>query len=193
MGSRTARRGALTAQLRRGADRRAIDSPVLRIAAAAVATGVAVGLASPLRAAPPTAGVLVPGQTLARVAVGATETQVREAWGERFGRCRSCPHRTWYFNLRPFEPRGIGVEFRRGRVAAVFTLWQPEAWRSSRGLRLGDPAAGVRALHGPVERTRCRGYRALTRRDGGVTTVFYVVDDKVWGFALVGPGVDVCR
>jgi hypothetical protein len=144
-------------------------------------------------AAPPRAGILVPGRSLGGLALGATEAQVRAAWGDRFGPCRACPHPTWYFNQRPFEPKGAGVEFRDGRASALFTLWAPDGWRSSRGLRIGDATARIGPLHGPVIRVECGGYAALTRTDGRTVTAFYVVDEKVWGFGLMRPGVPACR
>jgi hypothetical protein len=137
--------------------------------------------------------VLVPGSTLGGLALGATQAQVTAIWGDRFGRCRACVHPTWYFNDRPFEPKGVGVEFRSGRAAALFTLWAPDGWRTTRGLRIGDAAARIGTLHGPVIRVECGGYAALTRMDGLTVTAFYVVDEKVWGFGLMRPGVPACR
>ena len=159
----------------------------------AAAAGTAVVATASAAGAPPSAGVLVPGRSLGGLALGTTGADVRAAWGDRFGRCRNCPRATWYFNRRPFEPDGVGVEFRDGRVAGIFTLWQPAGWRSSRGVRVDDPAARVSVLHGPVLRTQCVGYAALTRVDGDATTAFYVVDDKVWGFGLFRAGVAPCR
>jgi hypothetical protein len=161
---------------------------------ATAAIGATVVIATAVAAAaPPRAGILVPGRSLGGVALGATEAQVRAAWGDRFGRCRACPHPTWYFNQRPFEPKGVGVEFRGGRVSALFTLWGPDGWRSSRGLRIGDAAARIGTLHGPVIRVECGGYAALTRMDGRTVTAFYVVEDEVWGFGLMRPDVPACR
>jgi hypothetical protein len=42
-------------------------------------------------------------------------------------------------------------------------------------------------------RVECGGYAALTRMDGQTVTAFYVVDEEVWGFGLLRPGVPVCR
>ena len=164
----------------RGASAAAVASVVLAIAAAAGASA-------------PRAGVVVAGRSLGGLALGATPAQVRAAWGDTFGRCRSCAQPTWYFNERPFEPKGVAVEFRRGRAQALYTLWAPPDWRTSRGLRMGDPAARIGMLHGPVIRVECGLYAALTRRDGTAVTAFYVLDDEVWGFGLFRAGVPVCR
>ena len=153
----------------------------LLVAAAAVAASL------------PQQGVLVPGESLGGLGLGATRAQVAAAWGEEHGVCRSCRQTTWYFTYRRFEPQGAGVELRQGRVAALFTLWQPAGWRTSRGLRLGDEASRVRALYGPLPRTRCAGYEALTLRRGRTSTVFYVLRDEVWGFGLLRAGLRPCR
>jgi hypothetical protein len=144
-------------------------------------------------AALPQPGTLVPGQSLGGLRLGATRAEVIAAWGPKHGVCRSCRDTTWYFNYRPFEPQGAGAEFRRGRVAALFTLWQPPGWRTPQGLRLGDEASRVTALYGPLPRTRCAGYGALTLRRGRTLSVFYVLRDEVWGFGLLRAGVRACR
>jgi hypothetical protein len=161
----------------------------------ALAAALTLAVAATTLAAVPSAGdrVLVPGRSLGGLMLGGSEADVRAAWGNRFGRCRSCAQPTWYFNERPFEPKGLGVEFRRGRVTALFTLWQPDGWRSTRGVRLGDPEARVGQLEGPTIRVGCAGYAALTQADGDAVTAFYVVYGRVWGFGLVRAGVPVCR
>ncbi|MEX2210143.1 MAG: hypothetical protein WD689_00055 [Gaiellaceae bacterium] len=146
-------------------------------------------LAALALAGPPSQGVVVPGESLGGLRLGATPAQVRAAWGKRYGVCRTCARRTWYFTYRPFEPQGAGVEFRNGRVAALFTLWQPPGWRTREGLALGDPATRVDALYGLLPETRCRGYSAL--RLG--RTAFYVRREEVWGFGLLAAGASVCR
>lgn len=150
-------------------------------------------LAVALALAAPTSGTLVPGRSLGGLELGATKAEVRAAWGARFGRCRSCATETWYFNFRRFDPKGLGVEFRGGRVAALFTLGRPDGWRTREGLRLGDHAARVTELYGALARRACRGYDALTLPRAGATTAFYVFDGRVWAFALVGPRSGVCR
>lgn len=164
---------------------------LVRLGAVVALTGLA--MAPSAGTAPPNQGVLVPGRSLGGISLGDTPAQVRAAWGARYGVCRTCPRTTWYFNSRRFQPQGAGVELRRGRVAAVFTLWQPQGWRSVEGLRLGDSVVRVTAVHGPMTRRECGGYYALTMPGRNVTTAFYVVDQEVWAFGLMHPAVPVCR
>ena len=144
-------------------------------------------------ASPPRGGLVVPGKTLGGLALGVTKAQVRAAWGTRYGVCRDCPAETWYFNIRRFEPQGAGVAFRKGRAVALFTVWSPPGWRTSQGLRIGDPEFRVSTVYGTLLRTDCGRYSALTMRNKGVTTAIYVVDQQVWGFGLSRPGQPVCR
>jgi hypothetical protein len=144
-------------------------------------------------AAPPKAGVVVPGKSLGGLALGATRAQVRAAWGSRFGVCRDCRERTWYFNLRRWMPQGAGVAFRRGRVVALFTVWSPRGWHTDRGLRIGDPAARIAGLYGPLLRVDCGTYAVLTLPRGRTKTSFYVVDEQVWGFGLSRLAEPACR
>jgi len=160
------------------------------LAALAVAAALAPGAAL---AGPPPAGVLVAGRSLGGVRLGMTAAQVEAAWGLRHGLCRSCAARTWYFNLVPFQPGGAGVELRRGRVDAVFTIWAPHAWHDARGLRMGDAAADVTGAYGPLRRAGCGDYAALTLVSRGAVTAFYLVGEKLWGFGLLSPGSRVCR
>ena len=144
-------------------------------------------------AAPPKAGLVVPAKSLGGIPLGATQAQVRAAWGSRYGVCRDCRARTWYFNLRPFEPQGAGVSFRHGRVVALFTEWSPPGWHTDRGLRIDDPAARIAGLYGPLLRTNCGTYAVLSERRKRTITSFYVVDERVWGFGLSRPGEPACR
>jgi len=145
-------------------------------------------------AAPPKQGVLVPGRSLGGIELGSTRAQVRSTWGTRFGRCRGCLNPTWYFNLRRFQPAGAGVEFVADRVAAVFTLWSPAGWRTTRGLRLGESAARITTVYGPLKRLSCNEtLSVLTLPRGSVQSLFYVVDDQLWGFGLARLGVPACR
>jgi hypothetical protein len=144
-------------------------------------------------AAPPRAGVVVPGKTLGGVRLGATPAQVRSAWGSRHGTCRGCRATTWYFNRRPFEPQGTGVTFRRGRAVALFTLWSPPGWHTDRGLRIDDPSVRIAGLYGALLRVECGTYAALTLERGRTTTSFYVVDERLWGFGLTRGAEPVCR
>ena len=160
---------------------------------ALAAAAVVLALAAPAGAAPPGAGVLVPARSLGGIALGATKPEVERRWGRAYGVCRSCARETWYFNYYAFQPRGAGVEWRKGRVAAVFTLFQPLGWRTGKGLELDDPARRVAALYGPLETVGCRGYSAYVLRRRAATTAFYVVGDRLWGFGLSRPGVPLCR
>jgi hypothetical protein len=146
-----------------------------------------------LAGALPEPGTLVPGESLGGLRLGATSARVTAAWGPSHGVCRSCRRTTWYFTYRAFEPQGAGVELRRGRVSALFTLWQPPGWRTPQGLRLGDDASRVTALYGPLPRVRCAGYDALTLRRGRTLTAFYVLRDELWGFGLARAGARPCR
>jgi hypothetical protein len=150
-------------------------------------------LASAGDAAPPLQGLVVPGKSLGGLALGATRTEVRTVWGARYGVCRDCRAQTWYFNFRPFEPQGAGVTFRRGRAVALFTMWSPAGWRTTRGVRIGDPEFRIEALYGSLFRVDCGRYSAYTLAGRGVTTSFYVVDRQVWGFGLSRSRRHVCR
>lgn len=158
-----------------------------------VAIAATLALAGPAAAAPPTTGVLVPGRSLGEIELGATKTEVQRLWGRAYGVCRGCSRETWYFNYFAYQPRGAGVELRAGRVAAVFTLYQPTGWRTTRGLVLGDSAARVTALYGGLIRRECGGYAALVLPGRGVTTAFYVLDDRLWAFGLARNGLPLCR
>jgi hypothetical protein len=164
----------------------------LTVRPAAVAAA-ALFLASTASAAPPRAGLVVPGKSVGGLSLGATRSEVRRAWGTEFGVCRDCRSTTWYFNYRRFEPQGAGVTFRRGRAVALFTLWSPPDWRTDRGLAIGDPAARVAGIYGPLLRTPCTTYYALTIPRRSSTTAIYVFDGQVWGFALLARGQRVCR
>ena len=93
----------------------------------------AVAFAGAASAAPPGAGVLVPGRSLGGIALGTTKAALERSWGRAYGVCKGCRRETWYFNYYAFQPRGAGVEFRAGKVAAIFTLYQPAGWRTNRG------------------------------------------------------------
>jgi hypothetical protein len=141
----------------------------------------------------PHAGVLVVGQSLGGLRLGMTPAQVTKRWGPNHGLCQGCADRTWYWNYAPFTEKGAGVAFRRGRVAAVFTLWQPSRWRERGGLRIGEDLRRLRARFKPLRRTACEGYQTLAYRTFGAVTDFYVVGGRIWGFGLRRPGVPPCR
>jgi hypothetical protein len=142
--------------------------------------------------APPEAGILVPGVSLGGVELGMTRAEVTRAWGARHGVCRGCQAATWYFNLRPFEPHGAGVVFRRNRVAHAFTLWKPVGWRTVEGLALGASAAEAEDTNAILETRACAGYTALVAAGKPASTVYYVYRDELWGFGLTRPGADPC-
>jgi hypothetical protein len=153
----------------------------------------ALGLVAAAAAKPPPAGLLVPGKSLGGVRLGMAPAEVRAAWGADYGRCRPCAHPTWYYNYAVFQPRGAGVEFRAGRVAAVFTLWAPVGWHTSKRLRIGDPETRVAQLYGGLPEVHCGRYDAVTIPGAAVTTSIYIREDKVWGFGLSRAAVPVCR
>ena len=140
-------------------------------------------LAVALALALPQHGALVPGRSLGGVQLGMTAGEVRRAWGTTYGRCRGCKRTTWYFNYEKFHAEGAAVRFRKGRVDAVWTLWNPPGWHAG-SLTLGAPAPEITTSFGALVTVPCGSYdaRVLTRR--GVTTVFYVYGGKLWGFGL---------
>jgi hypothetical protein len=153
----------------------------------AVALG-AVTATSVARAAVPRHGVLVPGRSLGGLRLGASPAEVRARFGTVYGVCHGCPTKTWYFTYQPLMPQGVAVAFRGGRVAAVYTLWQPAGWRTSGGLVLGAPERSLP----PLRQVACRDYRALVAHAPGALTAYYVVGGKLWGFGLIRPGISVC-
>lgn len=141
---------------------------------------------------PPDQGVLVPGISLGGVHLGWTTAQVEAVWGRAEGHCRGCRRDTLYFNRYAFRPQGVGVELTRGRVAAIFTLWAPAAWRTSLGLRIGEPLIRVEATYAGTLHTSCVGYEAYTIASTPTRSVIYVSDGKVWGFGLLRSNHSVC-
>jgi hypothetical protein len=144
-------------------------------------------------AAPPRAGLLLPGRALGGVHLRDTAEQVRTRLGHDYGVCRGCATTTWYFTYKPFTQKGLAVELTRGRVSAVYTVWQPDGWHAPKGLRLGTVEEQVNALAGPLVPLVCSGYDALTRDDGAVRTAYYVLDGKLWGFGLLPRSANPCR
>ena len=127
----------------------------------------------------------MPGRSLGGVRLGETASEVRAHLGRDYGLCRGCATTTWYFTYHRFDDKGLGVELTRGRVSAVYTLWQPQGWRTSSGLVLGAPQAQVPHTI-PIA---CSGYEAYVDR----TTVYYVVNGSLWGFGLIERGRSPCR
>ena len=155
-----------------------------------VLVALAVGtVASAVRAAVPKHGVLVPGRSLGGLRLGASPAEVRSRFGTVYGVCHGCPTKTWYYTYEPLMPQGVAVAFGRGRVEAVYTLWQPSGWRTSGGLTLGAPERSLP----PLRQVACHDYRALVAHAPGALTAYYVVGRKLWGFGLFRPGVSVCR
>ncbi|MDQ3065528.1 MAG: hypothetical protein M3R12_00050 [Actinomycetota bacterium] len=150
-------------------------------------------VSAPALAGPPPAGVLVPGRSLGGIELGTTKALLERRWGRAYGVCKGCPHESWYFNEFAFQPRGAGVELRRGRVVAIFTLYQPLGWRTNTGLRLGDSAATITARYGSLVRRECGGYYVLERPTRQAVTGFYVLDEQLWAFGLSRPGISLCR
>jgi hypothetical protein len=138
-------------------------------------------------------GIFAPGRSLGGVRLRDSPARVVALWGRNHGVCRACTRTTWYYNYTRYEPQGAGVEFARGRVAAVFTLWSPTGWRTPNGLQLGDPASRIAALYGPMRDANCGDYDAQFTVRRGRVSVFYVQDDNVWGFGLSRPSISVCR
>jgi hypothetical protein len=151
-------------------------------------------LAAPASAARlPHAGVLVPGRSLAGLRLGETKAAVRGELGSFYGVCRGCARPTWYFTYRRFDQQGLAVELSAGRVSALYTLWRPNGWHDTYGLRLGAPEAAVRLRGGPMHAIACRGYTALAADTRGTRTAYYVVDGRLWGFGLFRHGASPCR
>jgi hypothetical protein len=149
-------------------------------------------LAAPAVAAAPSAGVFVPGESLGGVELGMTKAGVRTQWGAKHGVCRNCTRPTWYYNLKPFEPQGAGVEFRQGRAARVFTVWRPLGWRTAEGLALGVQLPDLRKSVPGLEARPCEGYTAYLAPGRGPQSVFYVFRGRLWGFGLMSPGLSPC-
>jgi hypothetical protein len=141
----------------------------------------------------PQPGVFVPGERLGGLRLGATEAQARAAWGPHVGVCRGCPQRTLYFTYGKFNQVGAGVELRRGRAVALFTLWIPTGWHTNRGVRLGDPPVSVNGVYGTLARVECGYYFALVQRRRNVVSAFYFKNDVLWAFGLMRGSTRVCR
>jgi len=155
----------------------------------------AAALAGPQRqAALPLRGLLVSGESLAGVGLGASPAAVEAAWGTGYTVCRSCTLTTWYF-VYPRQTVGAAVIFdRTDRAIAVFTLGMPFGWRTEKGLRLGAEIHSLTALY-PTRQMNlqhCIGYNALSLRRGEVVTSIYTQADFVYGFALTAPGRSTC-
>jgi hypothetical protein len=140
----------------------------------------------------PHAALFVPGRSLGGVQLGEPAKQVRAALGAH-GTCENCATPTWYFNYRKFTQPGLAVEFSRGRVAAVYTVWRPAGWHTRSGLVLGAVEGQVTKLAGPLLPMECLNYSALVRDTGAARSAYYVVDGKLWGFGLMPARTSPCR
>jgi hypothetical protein len=119
------------------------------------------------------------------VRLGDTAADVRAQLGTNYGVCRGCATTTWYFTYKRFQAKGLAVELTRGRVSAVYTLWQPPAADVTNKITIGAPQEKV----GAAISVSCSGYTALVRG----TSVYIVVDGRVWGFGLFRRRESPCR
>jgi len=150
-------------------------------------------LAAPAAAGLPKEGALVPGRSLGGVRLGEPPAAVRASLGAFYGVCRICAHRTWYFTYRPFDKRGLAVEFTRGRVSGVYTLWRPAGWHGPKQLSFGTTPIVLHKLLGNLHTVVCSGYEALVRDSGHARTTYYLFDGRLWGFGLFRRGALPCR
>jgi hypothetical protein len=165
-----------------------------RVALLALAAALVVpAAAAPRPAAVPSSGVLAPGKSLGGIRLGDTKAAVTARWGARHRRCTVCRAETWLFTVRPGTHAGAAVSFRGGRATAIFTLGVPRGWRTSQGLRLGDPAVRIQDLYGRLPYTGCVGYGAVSIRRARVVSSFYTYGESVYGFALTRPSEPVCQ
>ena len=162
----------------------------MRLGAAILA---ALALAAPAVAAAPQAGLLVPGTSLGGLRLDSTKPQVEKKWGRAYGVCTACARETWYFNFYAFRPNGAGVEFRKGRVSAIFTIFSPPGWHTAKGVVLGDPVTEITNAYGALTRLECGNHYALLLPRAGSLTVFYVLNQRLWAFGLLRSGAPVCR
>jgi hypothetical protein len=141
----------------------------------------------------PKQGVLVSNQSLAGIRLGDSKAAVMKLWGGRFTRCGGCTPETWfYFYPPPADPVGAGVEFRNGKVVAVFTLGSPAGWRTSSGIRVGQILGFPHA--GDPQWLSCNGYGAKpAARSGSAVASILTQGAAVYGFALTRPSVSPCH
>jgi hypothetical protein len=148
----------------------------------------------------PLRGILVPGKTLAGVALGDSVKSVKTRWGGSYRICKSCNEKssgrqTWFYTyLRDAQSLGAAVTFsRQGKVVAVFTLGSPAGWRTQEGLLLGEQIDRVVDLYGHLKWRVCIGYGALSMNKPGIVTSIYTNGEAVYGFALTAPNEPVCQ
>ena len=109
--------------------------------------------------------------------------------GRFYGVCHGCAQPTWYFTYKKFESQGLGVEFLKGHVDAVFTLGTPGGWSTAGGLDLGALQTSLPKL--PY--VTCDTYTALVANSPGAVTAYYVAQGRLFGFGLLRPRAAVCR
>ncbi|HLX33224.1 MAG TPA: hypothetical protein VKR79_10725 [Gaiellaceae bacterium] len=159
-----------------------------------IATAVAsLALAAPAAAGLPRVGTLVPGRSLGGVRLGETQHAVRASLGRFYGVCTDCARPTWYVTYGPFDKRGLAVEFARGRVWAVYTLWEPIGWYATNGLHLAATPLEVHSRAGGLRTITCPGYDALVQDSGQARSVYYLYQGGLWGFGLFHRGAGPCR
>jgi hypothetical protein len=135
----------------------------------------------------------VPGRSLGGVRLGESPRAVLAAFGRSHGICHGCAHSTWYFTYGPFDRHGLAVEFSRGRVSGLYTLWRPAGWHAPRGLKLGATPLTVHRLVGTLRTVTCADYIALVRDSAYTRTVYYIFGGHLWGFGLFRRGAAPCR
>jgi hypothetical protein len=150
-------------------------------------------LAAPAAAGLPQAGALVPGRSLGGIRLGESPRAVRARLGTFYGACRDCARRTWYFTYRPEGRSGLAVEFSRGRVSGLYTVWRPARWHAPHRLVVGSPVLAVHELGHTSVTFTCHGYAALVHDSARARTAYWVYRGKLWGFGLFRPGGNPCR
>ena len=159
--------------------------------------GPMVVLALVLASLLPSKGVFVPHESLAGIRLGTTPAQVRAKLGSHYTVCKDCASPSWfYFRNTGFtgNETGLGVSFRRGRVAAVYTLGYPRGWRTPQGLVVGQEQQRLPKLYGSQLRLSvCIGYVAHSQRRPTSVSTFFTMESFVSGFALTLPSEPVCR
>jgi hypothetical protein len=163
---------------------------------------------------------VVPGQSIAGIRIGMTQSQVARLWGHSYVVCRGCgPLLVWLYEYPGAEPLGAAVKFSvpsatastssgklagssksttsttttsSGKVIAVFTLGSPLGW-GTKGAMMFDPVSNVYDLFGNTGDAPCIGYDALTVRIGSNTMSFYTASGVIYGFALTAPSQPACQ
>jgi hypothetical protein len=166
--------------------------PVVAVVLAALALPAS-GASDVSSGALPLRGVLVPGESLGGIRLGDTPAGVVARWGAGHTRCDLCRATTWLFSYRGTIGSGAAVTFRRGRVVAVFTIGVPRGWRTTRGVRLGDPTENVLRTYRSLHWRPCIGYGALSIHHPRAVTSVFTYGEYVYGFALTHVSEPVCQ